>query len=90
MLAAVYIVSALLELVGVALVVRVSVNARRSLEEFRALNPEGHNKGSYAQASATSGLIEQILADQALAWWAVVALVGGIVLGLVGNLLSLA
>lgn len=89
LLAAVFIVSALLELVGVALVVRVSIKARRSLEDFRTLNPDKHSKGSYAQAGATSGLIEQILADQALAWWAVAALVGGIVVGLVGNLLSL-
>jgi hypothetical protein len=85
--ALVFAVSTLRELVGVALVVRVPLRPGRSSEEFRSLNPEGRRKGSHARASATSGLVEQIPCDQALARWAVAAPLGGIVMGLVGNLL---
>ncbi len=84
-----FVLSAALELAGVALLVQLSRRARISLTRFRELNPAGHSKGSLSQLGAVTGLVEQLLTDQVLGRWAVAAIVGGIVVGLFGNVLSL-
>jgi hypothetical protein len=85
-----FVVAFVADVVGLALIVSEARKARRVLGEWLALNPEGQENGSYAQASGMVPVVRTALGNQSRRGVAVAALSLGIVTGTAGNLLALA
>jgi hypothetical protein len=77
------------ELCGILVVWSEARQAQRVLADFRSLNPEGHQGGSLTQIGDLQPVIVAILGNQTKRRGAIVALIGGVVAGALGNFLSL-
>ena len=85
-----YAVACLAELGGVWLVVREGMTAHRKLLEWElADNPVNEGKGTWNQVALVNGVVRVLLGARAGIAWAVALLVVGIVMGTVGNYLTL-
>jgi hypothetical protein len=84
-----FVVAFVADVVGLALIVSEARKAGRVLSGWLALNPHGHEKGSFAQSSGMVPVVRTALGNQSRRGIAVAALGVGIVAGTVGNLLAL-
>jgi hypothetical protein len=84
-----FVVSALAELGGIALLVRQAGQARRQLEQWADANPKRHLEGSFQQQTLINPLVTGLLRERARPQTAIFLLVVGVLLGTVGNFLTL-
>ncbi|MCU1613131.1 MAG: hypothetical protein JWO98_671 [Frankiales bacterium] len=77
------------ELRGICIVVEEGKRTAAILRRWRGANPAGHQGGSLAQLEALNGVLTELLEGQANRRRAVQLLVAGVMVGALGNFLSL-
>ena len=84
-----FVASALAELGGIGLLVRQASAAKAQLQRWLDANPERHIEGSYNQVALLNPLVTGLLQERSRPWTPIALLVTGVVLGTVGNFLTL-
>jgi hypothetical protein len=84
-----FVVSAMAQLGGIALLVQQAQSARSELAAWEAANPERHEAGSFDQLMKLNPIVQRLLGDQTRPRQAVVLIVVSVVVGTVGNFLTL-
>ncbi|MDP9428481.1 MAG: hypothetical protein M3Q47_06195 [Actinomycetota bacterium] len=84
-----YVVSVLAQLAGLALIVKEVQRTGRALARWRAIREEAGKADSSGQRGELGAVVDHVLGNQFDRTSAVVLLVIGVVVGALGNLLSL-
>jgi hypothetical protein len=84
-----YGIALVTELTGLVLVIREARRAGRALRRWQAANPAQNPQGALAQQTHVNEVVAALLGNPVDRWTAVLLLVVGVVVGGLGNFLSL-
>jgi len=83
-----YVIALVAQLAGLVLVIREARRAGRALRRWQAANPAQNPEGSLGQQTRVDEVVTALLGNPLDRWTAVLLLVLGVVVGGVGNFLS--